>query len=135
MGTFYMHRFLIVLFLAVLACSTRVSMAETQSGSLEGRITVGPLRPGPVRPDEGGQLLPAEFVSSHKIAILTEDKHKVKEVTFDSKGAYKTDLPPGKYLVALEPNDVGIRKPAPVPVTIESGKKATLNLDFDTGMR
>ena len=110
---FEMHRFLIAMFLTILAFSSRESMAEVKSGSLEGRITVGPMRPGPERADEGEQLLPPEFVASHKVAILTEDKRKVKEVTLDSKGAFKVELAPGKYLVALEPNDVGIKKPPP----------------------
>ena len=135
MGFIEAQRFLIVMFLASLACASQLSADDVKPGVLEGHITVGPLRPGPTRIDEGEQLPPPQFFASHRILVLSEDKRKIKDTALDAKGAFKVELAPGKYLVALEPNDIGIKKPPPSPVTIVSGKTTKLDLDFDTGMR
>ena len=122
------------MFTAFLAFSAHQPTAM-KSGFLEGRVTVGPLRPGPVRADEQEPAPPPELFASHRILILAADRRKVKEVAIDARGYFKTELPPGDYLVSLTPNDIGMRKQPPSAVTVVSGKTATLNLDIDTGMR
>lgn len=130
-----MQRWMTVMFVALLACSTYGSAETEKPGVLEGKVTVGPLRPGPSRVDDAEPAVPPELFAKHRIQILTTGNQKVKEVVIDAKGFFKTELPPGNYLVTLTPNDIGMRKQPPSRATIISGKTATLNLDFDTGMR
>lgn len=105
-------------------------------GILQGKFSVGPLRPGPQRIDEDNSEAAAKIFASHKIVILSaKDKSEIKEVAIDSRGAYRVELPAGEYLVDIKPADIGIRKLPPRSVTIQAGKSTNLDLDFDTGMR
>ena len=111
------------------------STSMRNEGTVEGRVTVGPLRPGPVRKDEPPPDTTKLF-SSHKIVILKADEDKViQEVSLDSEGNYKVSLPPGKYRIDFQPHDIGIRPYQPEMVTVEANQTTRHDLDIDTGMR
>lgn len=131
----------VLVFVVSLACAAQQTQTSTTMkqgmGVLEGKVTISPLRPGPQR-DRDTDVPPPEVFTSHKVIIFSaSDKSRVKEVQADSRGAYRIELPPGKYLVDFEPHDIGMpRLKAPLPdVTITAGETSTLNLDIDTGMR
>ncbi|HET6267434.1 MAG TPA: hypothetical protein VFG11_06920, partial [Acidobacteriota bacterium] len=59
----------------VLAFALQSSMADstsTDTGILEGKVTIGPLYPGPTRVDQT-ESAPTAMFASHKIVILGED--------------------------------------------------------------
>jgi ankyrin repeat protein len=106
-------------------------------GWIEGRVKIGPLRPGPERLDEPEPDMGRLF-SRHKIVILSEEgSKKVKEVSLDAKGNYKVSLPPGKYQVDFQPHDIGIgmRFFRPQIVTVQADKTTRHDIAIDTGMR
>lgn len=125
--------------LVALAFALGSSMADTppvETGILEGKVTIGPLYPGPARVDQT-EPAPTEMYSSHKIVILGEDgKTKIKEVAIDSRGNYKVELKPGDYSVDFTPHDIGFKRSNPPKrVTIKAGQTTKQNFDLDTGIR
>jgi hypothetical protein len=129
------------LFLVAMAAYAEESVTnQTQTsplkGILEGRVKIGPLHPGPVRPDEKREMNP-KIYESHRIAIWRSDNNeKILELKIDGKGYFKTELDPGKYLVDFTPHDLGIhRERSPQEVTIEEGTTTKLDFDIDTGIR
>ena len=91
------------LFLAFLSgCAHKSMPSDTKSGSIEGQVTIGPLRPGPVRVDQPEPEVPPELFASHKIVVLSQDgKTTIVESKLDSKGNYKVDVPAGTYTLSL----------------------------------
>jgi hypothetical protein len=109
---------------------------DTKTGSIEGRVTIGPLRPGPVRADQTEPEVPPELFASHKLVILSPDgKTIIIESKLDSKGNYKVDVPAGTYLVDVQPHDIGMGNFTAQSVVVEAGKTVRHDIDIDTGMR
>lgn len=107
-----------------------------ERGILQGRVTIGPLRPGPVHLDQPEPEPPPELFEKHKVAVLTADgKKEIARVALDAKGNYRIELPPGDYLVDFVPHDIGLRQMPAESVNIQPGQTTILNLDIDTGMR
>jgi len=52
----------------------------------------------------------------------------------DSEGAYKIELPAGRYVVDLEKQHM-FGKSLPAYIDIRSGETTTLNITIDTGIR
>jgi hypothetical protein len=116
--------------------SSRADSPTEETGILTGKVTIGPLRPGPVRVDQT-EPAPTAMFASHKIVILAEDgKTKIKEVPIDAQGNYKVELKPGEYSVDFTPHDIGFKQSNPPKrVTVKAGKTTKQNLDLDTGIR
>jgi len=113
----------------------REDTAVANTGSIEGSVKIGPLKPGPVRQNEPPPDTTRLF-SSHKIVILSEDGDKVvQEVPLDAQGNYRVSLPPGKYRVDFQPHDIGMTPFQPQMVTVEANQTARHDLEIDTGMR
>ena len=125
------------LFLAFLSgCAHQSMPSDTKSGSIEGQVTIGPLRPGPVRVDQPEPEVPPELFASHKIVVLSQDgKTTILESKLDSKGNYKVDVPAGTYLVDVQPHDIGMGRFTPQEVVVEAGQTVRHDIDIDTGMR
>jgi len=126
----------VLLFLGCHKVDHSIPSTEIKTGWIQGRITIGPLRPGPVRIDEQEPEPPAELFASHKIVLLNPNgETKIKEAAIDAKGNYKVSISPGDYLVDVQPHDIGFGNFTPQSVTVESGKSVLHNIDIDTGMR
>ena len=110
-------------------------LTNSGEGWIEGRVTIGPLRPGPVHIDDP-EPDASKLFSSHKIVILSAGQNKkIKEVSTTAKGNYKVSLPAGKYRVDFQPHDIGMMPYEPQTVIVQTGKTTTHNLEIDTGMR
>jgi len=116
--------------------STMADTPSTDTGILVGKVTIGPLYPGPARIDQP-ESAPTEMYASHKIVILGEDgKTKIKEIPIDSQGNYKVELKPGNYSVDFTPHDIGFKQSNPPKrVTVKAGQTTKQNFDLDTGIR
>jgi hypothetical protein len=111
------------------------STAMRNEGTIEGRVEIGPLKPGPVRQDEPPPDTTKLF-SSHKVVILSADGNKVvQEVPLDAGGNYKVSLPPGKYRIDFQPHDIGITPLKPQMVTVEAKQTTRRDIEIDTGIR
>jgi len=131
-----MRLWLFALLILLNGCTHKPMTSDTKSGSIEGRVTIGPLRPGPVHVDQQEPEVPPELFASHKIVVLNQDgKTTIAETKIDSKGNYKVDVPAGTYLVDVQPHDIGMGNFTPQEVVVEPGLSAQHDIDIDTGMR
>jgi len=103
-------------------------------GFLKGNITIGPICPVE-RVDNPCKPTP-EMYAARKIFVYNQTKTLlVKEITPGPDGGYKTDLPPGAYIIDVAHSGIGFARGVPAHIKIESGKTITLDIDIDTGIR
>jgi hypothetical protein len=106
-----------------------------QSGKLAGRVTIGPIRPGPVRIGET-PVIPPEAFAARTIQIMGADgKSIVADVKIRPDGTYSVDLAAGNYVISLAQMGIDRARNLPKVVTIENGKTLLLDIDIDTGIR
>lgn len=114
------------------ACS-----GEAGVGVLEGRVTIGPLRPVE-RPGEKIPL-PPDIFRDRRVMVYDERGDKlVKQVEImprEYDGFYRVELAPGTYTINTNRTGVGGAKGLPQRVTIRAGETARLDIDIDTGIR
>ena len=114
--------------------------ATPKTGTLEGGVSIGPVFPGPERPDEN-RPVPAEVFAARKVTVYDETGKSlvqtvdIRQIDQRATGYYSVQLRPGVYMVDI--NHVGIDKSADVPkkITLKAGEIVTVNLDIDTGIR
>jgi len=115
-----------------------MALPDTQTspaGALEGKVTISPVYPHD-RIGVSNEATP-EVYRAHRLAIFAQDgKTKIKEIPLDGSGKFKTDLPPGSYVIDVMPHDIG--RPnlnRSQKITVQSGQTTTATFDLDTGMR
>ena len=127
-----------VLCMGIVNCAAHKNPQQEMkpSGIIQGRLTIGPVCPGPERLDRPCEP-PPEMYAAHRLIVLSADTStKIMEITMDAKGYYKAELPPGAYVMDFAPRDIGMPGGfPPTPFVIEPGKTSQLDLDIDTGMR
>jgi hypothetical protein len=110
------------------------SQPAENSGTLSGRVTIGPLCP--VERIDQPCDPPPEMYAAHRLVLLaTDGKKKIQEIKTDAKGYYKAQVPAGDYLLDYQPHDIGIGEKPPRPVHVDAGKTTKLNVEIDTGIR
>lgn len=112
-------------------------MPTTPVGYLEGKVTIGPLRPSQ-RVDEPAAPVPAETYAAFPIKILKSDGATwVADVKVRVDGTYRIGLVPDTYVVALAGAGIRIRhgRDLPKTITIVADQTVRLDIDIDTGMR
>ena len=107
---------------------------STSTGTLEGRVTIGPISPV----EQPGEKPPAppEVYEARKIMVYDSNGSRlIKEVNLGQDGYYSTTLKPGTYTVDI--NHIGIDSSSDVPIKIEisPGETVSLDIDIDTGIR
>ncbi len=109
------------------------SPSPTLKGTLQGKLTIGPLCP--VEPCNISDEQKKQAYEARKIQIYTEDKTKlITEITADYKTEmYSVDLATGKYKVIV--TNAGIGPFEPKDIIISAGQTTMLNIDIDTGIR
>jgi carboxypeptidase family protein len=105
------------------------TQSEPRSG-IEGVITIGPIRPGPV----------SDSVSSSKpltnaTFIIENEKGPVASFTTDEQGRFQVSLNPGHYTVTMKDKKGGIGYYGPFDVDVAAGKMTKVEWQCDTGMR
>jgi hypothetical protein len=110
--------------------------SETKYGVITGKVSFGPLKPGPESLVEESQDVPAKIYETHKVAVFNEEgKKKIGEVPINKEGIYRIELPPGKYILRITPNSFGRFSNQPFKAEIVAGKTVQLDISVDTGMR
>ena len=97
---------------------------------VEGRITISPSHPGPVRVGEQGSkpLVNTTFVA-------TSDSGTAAEFTTDDQGHFKILLEPGHYTIAKKGQNKGIGRYGPFDVLVVAGQMTRQEWRCDSGMR
>jgi hypothetical protein len=108
------------------------------TGTLEGKVTVGPLTPVE-RVGVPSQVPNPEVFTSRRLVIYAADGvTKVADVPIKAAGYYGTysiSLLPGAYVLDVPHQGIGHARPLPKQITIAPGKTAVVDVDIDTGIR
>ena len=128
------RRLLIVILTAVSLLILGCSSENLESGTIEGKVTIGPVVPVE-RPGVEYEI-PCEFYEARKIMVYDKNHKKlVIQVDIDCDGIYGAELEPGLYVVDI--NRIGIDHSSEVPAEVEINPLETfrLDIDIDTGIR
>lgn len=128
-------RFIFITLLAAGIIISACSGLPGTTGTLEGKVAIGPISPV----EQVGAtpaLLPAEAYTSRGIEILKGGKDDVyKTVHFNADGSYSVSLPAGNYTVRQIADEMYLAKDLPTSVKITAGEVTTLDISIDTGIR
>lgn len=120
--------------LALLVMTAVLSSAQAQApppNGIEGVITVGPIRPGPIR---AGAEIPERAPMAKTTFVVQNEKAGLTSFTTDEQGRFRISLGPGRYTVSPK-QDVGPGHCGPFDVEVVSGKVTTVEWHCDSGMR
>jgi hypothetical protein len=128
------NKYIILLFAITFLFLGGCSSAGSETGILQGKVTIGPISPVE-RPGET-PAIPCEVYEARKIIVYDEKGNKlIQQVDIDCDGRYITELKPGIYTIDI--NRIGIDHSSDVPqkVEIKSSLTVRLDIDIDTGIR
>ncbi len=141
----------LILVLAVFVSCSIQGMAEEEKASKEsvqtkmsrmgvvtGKVSFGPLRPGPAREDEQeeNQDVLRKIYAEHKVKVLAADgKRTVREVEINSQGIYKVELEPGIYFLQITPPAMGKWQKQSLRTELKPGETVQVDISVDTGLR
>lgn len=115
--------------------ATQTAPPARSSGTLTGRVTIGPLRPVE-RIGEPSPTPPPEVFAARSINIFAADGATlVTNAKINPDGIYVVTLPPGNYVVNIARTGIDRARNLPKTVTIVSGSIFQLDIDIDTGIR
>jgi hypothetical protein len=107
--------------------------AQTPSAGetgIEGVITIGPVKAGPVRADSpGSQPL------ANTAFVVENEKSEVASFTTNEQGRFRTLLPPGHYKVFMKGRKSSIGKFGPFEAGVVAGKMTSVRWECDSGIR
>lgn len=98
---------------------------------IEGRITISPTHPGPIRVNEESSSKPLPNTTF----VVTSDKGGSAEFTTDDQGHFKVLLEPGHYTVTKKGQAGGIGRYGPFDALVVAGQMTRLEWQCDSGMR
>ena len=129
-------KFSLFLFAVLLNWSCDQQQMEiVEKGSLEGKVTIGPLCPVETVPPDPACLPSQDTYDAWPIVIWTADKKtKIATIDPDLSGNYFVDLPEGSYLIDLYKQH-WFNMSLPELIIIEPNETSLLNIDIDTGIR
>lgn len=117
----------------VIALFSMIAVAETLppgTSGIEGTVVVSPVRPGPIRKDDGPSVAP---VRNTRFLVKADDA-TVKTFTTDGEGRFQVAVPPGHYVVVPE----GAVPPIGrwhFEADVVAGEVTKVNWTADSGMR
>ncbi len=107
--------------------------SDTGRSSISGLATAGPVCAVEKNPPDPS-CAPRPVVGA-TIVIRNASGNVIAQLATGSDGAFFADLEPGRYIVEALPADGLLGTPGPQPVTVEADSTATVQLDYDTGIR
>jgi hypothetical protein len=106
---------------------------ENTTGTLTGKVSIGPLCP--VEPCTVPHERLVAAYAARPITISTPDGIVITTVTADPESGYTVALKPGTYVVTIQKQGIGGSSDLPATVTIRSGETVRLDISIDTGIR
>jgi hypothetical protein len=122
----------ITLAVAILLNTGTPLLAGNTSGTLAGKVTIGPLCPVEPCTISREQIIAA--FAARPITISTAGGTLVGSVTADPDTGYTISLRPGTYVVDTPHSGVGGSN-LPKTVTIRAGETVRFDISIDTGIR
>lgn len=107
---------------------------ENKTGTLVGKVTIGPLCS--VEPC----IVPQQQLNQVYFArrLLVYDEHRtgvMQEIKFGADGIYSAKLAPGKYVIDINKLGMDSSNDVPKEIDVEAGGIVELNVNIDTGIR
>jgi hypothetical protein len=107
--------------------------SQTQSGSdtgIEGVVTIGPIKAGPVRADA-----PSSGPLANMAFVVENQNGSVASFTTDENGHFHVPLAPGHYKVSLKERKSSIGRYGPFEVDVVAGQMTKVQWQCDSGIR
>ncbi len=111
-----------------------VESSATTTGTLTGKVTIGPNCP--VERVDKPCPTPPEAYAAREFLVLDKSNKQVASFHADANGHFTLSLPAGTYTITSAKTGMGYMSgDLPQTITIQSGQTGTLNIDIDTGIR
>jgi len=122
--------------LVVVGCSEigiQIPTATPPSG-IRGTVVLGPMCP---TGDDPGADNPVPCLTPYaaSLVVLDSESAVVARITSGADGKFQVDLAPGDYVVTPVPGTDPYPIAQPVSVTVASGDYASVEINYDTGIR
>ena len=127
------HTYIAITGATIIALFSMTAGAETPppvTSGIEGTILVSPIRPGPIRKDDGPSVAPV----GNTQFLVKAGEATVKTFTTDGEGRFQVALPPGHYVIMRE----GAAPPIgrwQFEADVVAGQMLKVNWTADSGMR
>ena len=110
--------------------------APTQYGTLEGKVSIGPLCPVERNPPDPNCLPTAGTYAGWPIYVYSKSNDVVGKLEpVPPKGMYSIRLPAGDYIVDLNNSRRRGSDNLPAEVKISADQTQLMNINIDTGIR
>jgi hypothetical protein len=127
------HAYIAITAATLIALFSVRAVAETPApgtSGIEGTIVVSPIRPGPIRKDDGPSVAP---VGNAQFVVKAGDT-TTATFTTDGEGRFQVALPPGHYVVVREGAAPRIGRWR-FEADVIAGQMTKVNWTADSGMR
>lgn len=124
------------LVVAVAGCSEIGIPVETPvaPSGIRGTVLLGPTCPVESTPGANDPV-PCVTPYSANLVVLDGESAVVKRVTSEADGTFEVNVPPGDYVVTPSTGADTYPIAQPVPVTVFAGQYASVEINYDTGIR
>lgn len=121
----------IIVALALTACGTAAASTPPPGTGVQGVVQSGPSCPV----EQINSPCPPRPLAA-TVVVRDANGHEVARTHSGSDGRFKVDVAPGTYtIVGLNIGSSMLPRPIPTTVTVTSGSYATVNVEYDSGIR
>ena len=118
----------------ILASGTASLNAEPP-GSLEGHLKILSLKEVELADATPSEGTAANYADYPLIILSYDGKNEIARVTADGHGDYRTELPPGNYILDVPGRAHGHLRAKQQPFTVVSNQTVRVDMNIDTGIR
>jgi hypothetical protein len=113
----------------IVSASTGQTPSAGESG-IEGVITIGPAKPGPIRANAAASMP----LANATFAVEKNDGEVASFIT-DDQGRFRVSLQPGHYKISLKGRKSSIGRFGPFEADVAAGKTTNVQWECDSGIR
>ncbi|MBI3158676.1 MAG: hypothetical protein HYZ26_03625 [Chloroflexi bacterium] len=109
--------------------------APAETGTLAGRVTIGPLQP--VMQEGVPEPTPApEVYAARQVVVFdARGQEELARIAIGPDGHYEIKLPVGRYVVDINHSGIDSTYGLPAEIEIRASETTVLDIDIDTGIR
>jgi hypothetical protein len=124
-----------VLIGSILLVSSCDPNASKETGTLEGKISIGPICPVESIPPNPACLPTQETYNNWPVYVWSIDKkEKIAQLQPQLNGNYTLELVVGAYILDLDKQHI-FGKNLPATISIKNNENTVFNVNIDTGIR
>jgi hypothetical protein len=121
----------LIVALGLAACGTAPASTPPPGTGIQGVVQSGPACPV----EQINSPCPPHPLAA-TVVVRDANGHEVARTHSGSDGRFKIDVAPGTYtIVGLNIGSSMLPRPIPTTVTVTSGTYATVNVEYDSGIR